>query len=229
MASKDHDILLESITELMLTHGLKAMTMDSVASALGISKRTLYEIFDSKDEMIKAALTHLEERHTQSLVRTFQECDNVMEACLRIGITMGQVMQRVAPEFFRDMDRLYTRTRDEYERRREIRQRGILKIMGIGVKQGVFRDDVDLLTHIRLMDIQLESLKRMEELFPKDITVEYVNRTIVLNFLRALATYKGMRILDEICSREGLAKRETPATPAEEDGMSLLYGNRKKQ
>lgn len=227
MASKDHHTLLESITELMLSQGLKAMTMDSVASALGISKRTLYEIFDSKDDMIKATLTYLEERHTQAIVRTFQECDNVMEACLRIGITMGQVMQRVAPDFFRDMDRLYIRTRDEYERRREIRQKGMLKIMGIGVKQGVFRDDLDLLTHIRLMDIQLESLKRMEELFPKDITTEYVNRTIVLNFLRALATYKGMRILDEICAREGLTKRETPASLSDGDSFSLLCGKHK--
>ncbi|MDE6335182.1 MAG: TetR/AcrR family transcriptional regulator, partial [Muribaculaceae bacterium] len=51
-----YDALIDAIGELLLKRGLKATTMDSIASALQISKRTLYEIFNSKNEMVLCAL-----------------------------------------------------------------------------------------------------------------------------------------------------------------------------
>ena len=38
--------------ELFKTYGIKSVTMDSLASHLGISKRTIYEVFSDKDELL---------------------------------------------------------------------------------------------------------------------------------------------------------------------------------
>lgn len=50
MSPQAYDSLINGIMMILLQNGLKATTMDSIASALQISKRTLYEIFSSKTE-----------------------------------------------------------------------------------------------------------------------------------------------------------------------------------
>ena len=47
--------IIEGSTELFKTYGIKSVTMDSIASNIGISKRTIYEIFSDKDELLMAA------------------------------------------------------------------------------------------------------------------------------------------------------------------------------
>lgn len=52
MTPEAYEELLESITDILLRNGLKATTMDSIAASLQMSKRTLYEIFDNKSQMV---------------------------------------------------------------------------------------------------------------------------------------------------------------------------------
>jgi AcrR family transcriptional regulator len=49
--------ILETADRLFYLHGIRAIGVDTVAAEIGISKRTLYNHFPSKDELIKAYLT----------------------------------------------------------------------------------------------------------------------------------------------------------------------------
>ena len=51
--------ILEAASELFFRHGIKSITMDEIASHLGMSKRTIYHSYDDKDSLVEA-LTHLE-------------------------------------------------------------------------------------------------------------------------------------------------------------------------
>ena len=56
------DQILEKATEMFLTLGFKSVTMDDIASEMGISKKTIYQHFSNKDSLIKATTSNLFER-----------------------------------------------------------------------------------------------------------------------------------------------------------------------
>ena len=97
---------------------MKATTMDKVAACLSMSKRTLYEIFDSKEEMLKQVIGYSHKKHIENLCRIFKEADTVMEAFYLTLKTHQSVMGQASAAFYQDMDSSYARLRPVYDNHR---------------------------------------------------------------------------------------------------------------
>ncbi|MDE6218819.1 MAG: TetR/AcrR family transcriptional regulator [Muribaculaceae bacterium] len=193
--------LFPGIFDVVLENGLKATTMDIVAERFGISKRTLYEIFESKNQMLIETLDYVNSLHCDMVRREFENCDTVIEAMLRISAAVAKNIQRINPSFFRDMDNLYSDMRENYEKAADSRRQAMIEIFAKGVDQGVFRRDVDFRIQARLLEIQLEAIKRMEGLFPEDIPSDIIYRELTVTFLRGIASGEGLEILSNILPR----------------------------
>ena len=198
LQEEDYRNLLSRIEPILLERGLKSTTMDTVAQALGMSKRTLYEIFDSKSEMLKETLDFMARQNHEFASKAFADSDNVIEALFAIFKYNRDRMGTVNVNFYRDMDRLYKERRDDYEKSRSQHQERMLRMFSLGVSQGMFRPDVDYHVQSRVMSLQMEALKRVEELFPSDISLVRVFDSIIIGFLRSIASEKGMLILDNL-------------------------------
>ncbi len=198
MTREAYDHLINSIGQLLFTQGLKATTMDSIAASLQISKRTLYEIFTSKNEMVLSALEASHERHSKALKEIFESSSNVMEGILKGFLYQRDEMRKVHVDFFRDMDSLFEDAREHASTHKKIMMEKFYTIFNKGVRQGFFRKDVNFNLQYRLLDVQMESLKRMEEFFPPDISLIEAYDSICINFLRAVATPKGLDMLDKM-------------------------------
>lgn len=200
--AKNDPELLRAIRPIIFEKGLKATTMDIVAQRLRMSKRTLYEIFDSKNDMILHVLEFNEEIMRTKMGELLRESPNVIVALIRIFRFHRDILEKINIDFFRDMDRLYPELREKHQNCNESRQKVSIKIFDMGVEQGVFRPDVNFQIMLKMMEIQSEALKRVEALFPPDITLLEIYDTITLGFLRSIASEKGHAILDEIMQNE---------------------------
>ena len=208
LKQEEYVSLLRKIVPIIVEKGLKSTTMDTVASRLGMSKRTLYEIFETKDQLLRDAISQMEQDNHDFVKKTFASTENVREALIEIFRYNRDRFEQVNVDFFRDMDRLYKNKREEYERYSRARQDSMMQLFETGVSQGMFRADVDYRVQSRIMGIQMESLKRMEEFFPSDIKLIRVFDAIIVGFLRSIASEKGMRILDML-TKELTHKEET--------------------
>lgn len=197
----DLNLLYRQVIEILMKKGFKATTMDVVAAQLGMSKRTLYEIFDSKQDLIEQTLKYVGERHKDFINRALSDSPNVMEAMLRISIYFGQLMEIVDPIFFRDMDDRYPEIRQHYDDNICTRSEVLMKLFSKGVEQGVFRTDVDYTVHIRMLDVLLEGLKKMENIYTGEITIARFYRAMTMTILRGIATPEGMKVLEEAIAR----------------------------
>lgn len=198
MTPEAYSALLDSITDILVKNGLKATTMDSIATSLKMSKRTLYEIFSSKSNMVSEALKTLHQQLSDAHKSIFENSSNSMEAILNGFLHHRDVMQKINVDFFRDIDILYADARKTCSGSKESCLDNFVGVLNRGVEQGLFRDDINFMVHCKMMAIQMESLKRMEELFPPDITLLEVYDSICIVFLRGIATPAGMKMLDEI-------------------------------
>lgn len=198
LTRKPEPALIEAISKIIFQKGLKATTMDSVAASLSISKRTLYEIFASKKDMILEVVKYWQSVHHEESKKIMENSSNIMEALFRIFNYHLGLMKDVSVDFFKDMDR---EIRKEFVSHDDVWGGKMLGAMELGMNQGVFRPDVNYRVQLSLMRIQMESLKRMEEFFPQGITLADAFDSICIGFLRSIASPKGMEILDEVYNR----------------------------
>lgn len=199
--NEQYDRLLEAITPILLKKGLKTTTMDNVATALGISKRTLYEIFESKNEMIFKALQHNHDIHRQKIQQVFIENDDFLENLINVIFIHRNLFSSVSAAFFRDMDTFYRELRSHYNDIDNQDNEDFLKILNQGASKGIVRGDINFRIQIRMLKVQMESLKRMERLFPPEITLLDIYDNITSSFLRSIVTPAHIERLDSLIRR----------------------------
>ena len=214
---KEDSALLSAINEIVITKGPKACTMDYVAKSLQMSKRTLYEIFEDKNDMIIRAMEHRAATDRKAIQSIIENAPDMMTAFMRIFMHHRIALSKVNSTYFKDMDRLYPRLRKNYESRHRRLHRDLKRIFEKGVMQGVFRNDIniDVLIHVMLM--QSETFKQMEDKFPEGITLLDVYDSSIGNFLRGIASAKGAEIIDSYirrCRESGI-----PETDCQEIGF----------
>ena len=198
---RNHDELEAKIFEILATKGPANTTMDLLARQLSMSKRTLYEIFGSKDDMIRTIMQHVHQEYSKMIAEIIRTSSNVMETMANILLYQQKMISRLSKDFFVDMDRKYSQLRPEYDSGSQKWSTYIRQAIETGVKQGVFREDANYDIIIPLFRVQMESLKRIEELFPPGITIGEAYNAISLGFLRSIANRKGMEILESMSSK----------------------------
>ena len=198
ITTEQRDKLLDSILSILLERGLKATTMDSVAEKLQMSKRTLYELFNGKKEMIIACMGRHQEQMRAHNSEIMSQAPDAMTGLLRIFMSMRKMMERANADFFKDMDNLFPDAGKKYRKQHQESGRQMKQLFERGVSEGVFRTDVNFPVVFRMFQLQMESLKRMEEIVENQFTLVEVYDAVSISFLRSIATPKGMYILDNL-------------------------------
>lgn len=198
LTDEQYASLLDAIFCAIVEKGPLHMSMDHVASLLGKSKRTLYEIFDSKDNMIHEVFKRQHFLQKKKFEEIFEHTSNAMEGLAQVIVYQQNIFRKLHPAFFRDMDERFRHLRTNFDEQHNKMIHHLGKVLDLGKKQGVFRHDIDYHLQLSLLNIQMESLKRMEENFPPDITLIRAYQGITESFLRSIATPKGLQVLETV-------------------------------
>ena len=177
------------------SRGVRNVKMDDIAGALSISKRTLYEVFPNKEELLIWGVRLDEERRKQ-MMKSFVEENNpgVMDVILKFYHAQMEAISTINPLFFSDI-RKYDRVRAYIQELHTGRQESALQFFRRGVEEGYFRDDVDYGIVSRMSNATIDYV--MESQMYKEYDLKYIFRNIVLVFLRGFCTLKGQVIIDK--------------------------------
>src|SRR5579863_3806793 len=110
------DRILEKAGDLFMRYGIRSITMDEIAAQLGISKKTIYQFFTDKDEMV-AAVIDLEVAKNELECMQFRKesTDAVQQIFLGIE-SMEELLQAMNPQILYDLEkhhpRAYKKIRD---------------------------------------------------------------------------------------------------------------------
>ena len=141
-----------------LTRGYSAVTMDAIANELGISKKTLYQNFSSKDALIRDVILGLSREiraEADALLRHRRL--NFAEKLRGFAEGLAQRLHTVTPHAVRDLQRFAPHL---HALLNEVRQKDIPYIFGRFVEQGqltgMVRDDIhpDFTIHFYLHALQ---------------------------------------------------------------------------
>lgn len=186
-----------SIFQLLLKKGLKGLTMDSIAAQLGISKRTLYEIFVNKTDMVVKIISYMFQLRRDMSEKIFTIAENSLLGAIQIFYIHRYFLCKINGIFFQDMDRYFPAIKKFYEEESQKDVYNIHRQFKRGIDEGFFREDADYLMQLRVFHLQLEALKRIENHFPTDISLENAYDIVYASLLYSLVTEKGKQWLQE--------------------------------
>lgn len=95
--------IIRTTQDLIARNGIRAVRVDEIAQMLGISKRTLYEMFADKNDLIGACLTNMARQQRKTLASNRRRCGNPLQKALRLANIYIDNLYTVDASFLADI------------------------------------------------------------------------------------------------------------------------------
>lgn len=189
--------ILDTSMTLFKEKGIKAVRMDDIATAMAISKRTLYEIYSNKEDLLFECLRNENETLMRKIAEYAMSAENEMAVVAYFIKLRLRDLGSINPLFFTEMEK-YGRILAFFKRNSEKQAARSQEFMRKGIEHGFFRDDLNYDIINRMGDAAMNYVMRTR-LYEK-YKLNEIFHTFVIVFLRGCCTEKGLKYLDEFIS-----------------------------
>lgn len=193
--------------ELFMRYGIRSVSMDEIATHLGISKKTIYQFFTDKDSLV-AAVVEIELLENEEKCRRFQKiAQNPVHEMFLAVEKMEEMLQMMNPSIVFDMQKYHPASFRRFEEHVNGFMYGVVRgNMERGLEMDIYRSeiDVDILTRFRLASI---FMMFNPEYFPLGKTdLGKALRETTMNFLYGITNAKGQKLINKY-NQERLKKK----------------------
>ena len=186
--------IIETAMKAFAANGIRLVKMDDIASELTISKRTLYEIFDKKEDLLyEGVKTYLGERRNQMEIRAGQ-CNNVMQIILQTYKLKVDEFRHTNPRFYTDLVK-YPKVARYLTHQNEQMRSNMTHFIQRGISEGFFREDVNPELAAQLFDAMGKHV--MEKKLYYRYSIEDIFKNLIFVSLRGICTTKGIEAIDQ--------------------------------
>ncbi len=192
------DRIVNQTLELFMKYGIRSVTMDQVSGQLGISKRTLYEIFRDKNELLKECIELLAKDKSAEARQMIKNSENVINTMYTLARKGEELKQKINPLFFDDMWKYYPEVHKQVTKESRYRDTSLtLSLLKNGISDGLFKKDLDV-ELVNTYFHQVMNIVMNEELFPREkYEHAVIFRNIIMPYLVGISTEKGLREIDK--------------------------------
>ena len=189
--------IIATATKSFVENGVKSVTIDKIVKELHTSKRTIYNHFDDKIDLLKACLDQYHIRIKEENEQVIEDSSNVIEAMARLHQKIVQRSYQVNPNFLKDVKSYYPGVLiDSYRSAGSYAHQQLLYLANWGIKDGLFVADMDVEVVGKTVLAMLKLLKNRNTFPLTDFSIERLTFGILVPYLRGLCTPKGIKLLE---------------------------------
>ena len=197
------DIVKRALNDFM-QYGFKTFTMDDLANKMGMSKKTLYEHFPSKQDLVDACLDYALEMMSCTNVTTFVQGEgSVIENVYRNQKKVQEVFNINSDRPIWELQKYYPKTYERMEG--EFAKTDALfidKLLEKGWQEGLFRKDINV-NFYKVFYTSVQRLRSITHTFPeREFPFWETIYTILEYFFRILVNEKGLKELERVLEQE---------------------------
>lgn len=190
--------ILLKVHELYMKYGIKSITMDDVASELGISKKTLYQFVTDKDDLVGKFIDNEIELRQEEISKCFKIGFNAIEELVEISIFMNKMMRDQNPATENDLRKYYPHHYQKtVKTRRERMYKYVLLNLKKGKEEGLYREDMNEEVIAKLYLSRSENIHFSELFTIEEFTSIKLFVEILTYHVRGIATEKGISVLEK--------------------------------
>ena len=178
--------------ELFMRYGIRSVSMDDIATHLGMSKKTIYQYFADKDELVDAVV----EDDIRNMQKDCSFCNDVSrDAVDEIFLTMEQILEQfrnMNPMVLYDLEKFHYAAYQKFLRHKND---FLMKIISGNIERGIREElyrpevNVDVMSRFRLESMMIPF--NISLFPPKKYNLADVTRELIEHFVYGLATLKG--------------------------------------
>ena len=199
------DKILTKAVELFLNFGFKSVTMDDIATEMGISKKTIYAHFSTKTKLVEAASLHIFDVISTGINCISAKKLNVIEETFEIkNFAMKHLNnERSSPQY--QLNKYYPKIASLLNNKRyEVMQGCVVNNLNRGIETGIYRKHLPVSFISRIYFIGITGIKD-NDIFPtEDFTTQELMENYLEYHLRAIVTEKGLKTLNQFINNSPL-------------------------
>ena len=140
--------IIKGAEDLFLTAGIKSITMDDIARHLGMSKKTIYQFFKDKNELVVALTKKKLKEDEDQMNEIISKSANVIEEMINMTKCSEEIFSRINPIVIHDLQKYHAEAWEDFQRFKA----GVLiqkmeELLTKGMGQGYIRKDIDCLLY----------------------------------------------------------------------------------
>ena len=198
--------VVAQVSQMIKTLGVKSVRMDDVATGLGMSKRTLYEMFGDKEELLYESILYMIEQRQRCVSEQLKGCSNMLEVLLRsVRLIDDNVESR---DFERrlafNLKKFYPNVFEKVQRAHT--EQGLANLRNAldkCLEEGYLDPNIDVELMARLFFATSGMLMSDNQIMiPDGVSRTEAFGAMAVNFIRGLASVKGLQLIDDILSKE---------------------------
>lgn len=190
--------ILEKVSILYQKYGIKSITMDDVSRELGISKKTLYQHVTDKTDLVEKVIWLIATKHKDFFTELKKKNLNAIEELFEVNKYFTQLLNNYNPSMEYDLKKYYS---EQYKNISEIRRKrmyeSIVQNIKKGIKEGLFRKELDVEIITKLHIFRIENMYENEIFTTEELTSAKVFNEIFIYHLRGISNENGIKFLEE--------------------------------
>lgn len=203
------DKIIEQADLLICRLGVKALTMDELASQMGISKKTIYHFFKDKDEVVTEAVKYHCEKEYREFLRIQQESANSIEELYMISQFMRNNVETIHPSALHDLQKFHSGAWKVFvDYRDNVFMQNIVESLRRGKEEGYFRAEIDesIMAVMRMKQVEMAFDPYT---YPRGkFQFADVCEQMFFHFIQGLLTDKGRELYDTIFNKQPYESRK---------------------
>ena len=188
--------ILEYSEKEFYANGVRQVKMDNIANYLSISKRTLYEIYPTKEDLLLECLKKHDKRYESRIEQYIEESNpNAIEIIIFSYKMKLEHFLLLNPLFLEELCK-YKRVISYFDARDKERDTNFEWLFNRGVEEGFFRKDLNPRIISNMFTVSLK--EAIDNELYKEFGMEYLFHDIVFTLIRGICTIKGIEAIDQL-------------------------------
>ena len=190
------DRIRQKADELFMRYGLRSVSMDDIANSLGISKKTIYQFFADKNELVDTVVEEALNDHKQKCDETTKVSQNAVEEIVLSMERIEHMFSNMHPSVMYDMQKYHPQAFARFlKHKNDYLYNVISKNLERGIYEELYRSEID---------IEIMSRYRVESMMMPFNPEFYsrsrhnlgeVERQLVEHYLFGIASLKGHKLI----------------------------------
>lgn len=195
--------ILQAAGELFMKYGVRSVTMEDIARSLSISKKTIYQYFEDKDDVVKQSTqTHMD-MEKQEYDEIFESSHDAVEELAKVCQCMRKNFREINPSMLYDLRKYHHSAWEIWSEFKDVYiKNSIARNLKRGIEEGFFRKEIDPET-LAIFRVSQVEMVFDEKVFPRNqFDFREVHMELFDHYVHGIVTEKGLKLYEDYLAKE---------------------------
>ena len=182
--------------DLVMQYGIRSVSMDDIANTLGMSKKTIYQYYADKDELVVAVVTEVLKKSETDCEYDRHESENAIHEVFLAMEMMLEMFKSMNPTIVHDMHKYHPKAFRLFQKHKNEFLYNVMKDNLLrGIEEELYRPDinVEIMSRFRVESVMIP----FNPEFQKNLknSMGEIEAELIIHFLFGLVTPKGYKLI----------------------------------